>query len=339
VKKITSALSSNRVRAAFSIIISLGAIYLAIRNVDFGLVWETLKNTQLAFVLLAIASVLINGTIKAWRWKVLVGPNGKTIPNIKYWKILFAGQMLNTIFPARLGDLARAFTLGGLGPGRTFVLGTIVLEKMLDSLAYLILFGVLFILIPLPGWMGDSILAFLLITLIIVGFILLLAFFPDPFSHLSQRMIHYLPINARAWISPRLKSGLTSLEIIRRRDDLVRLTILTGLVWCTALLNNHLVLLALDIQLPLTASLLILIGLQAGISIPAVPGSIGLFEYICVLALSFFGVDQSLAFSYGLLLHAVVYVPMILIGVVSFWQVGLSGHRLKLLKDSANQPT
>ena len=48
--------------------------------------------------------------------------------------ILLAGQMLNTVFPARLGDLTRAYVLGGKGPGRSFVLGTVVLEKILDSI-------------------------------------------------------------------------------------------------------------------------------------------------------------------------------------------------------------
>ena len=138
------------------------------------------------------------------------------------------------------------------------------------------------------------------------------------------------------WLAPRIESGLASLEIIRRRDDLLRLIFWTALIWGLAITTNYFTLLALDIHLPLTASMLILFGLQAGISLPAIPGTIGLFEYICVLALSVFGVDQALALSFGLLLHAIVLVPTTLAGMVSFWILGLSGQREKF-QDAVTQ--
>jgi uncharacterized membrane protein YbhN (UPF0104 family) len=109
----------------------------------------------------------------------------------------------------------------------------------------------------------------------------------------------------------------------------LRLVLWTTSIWGLAILNNHFTLLALGIHLPITASMLILVGLQAGISLPAIPGTIGLFEYICVLALSLFGIDQSLALSYGILLHAIVLVPSTIAGMISFWVLGLSGQRQK----------
>lgn len=328
-KKLADLFSSRWLRVTVGIAISLGAILLAVRNVDFALVWAAIQNARLVFMLLALGSVLINTLAKALRWKVLVGPDGQSIPRLKYWMILLAGQMLNSLLPARLGDLARAYTLGGLGPGRTFVFGTIVLEKMLDSLAYLSLFGVLFVLMPLPEWMGGSILVFLLATFGLVAGIFLLVYFPEPLKRLLLRITEYLPERLRSWLVPRMESGLRSLEIIRRRQDLARLIFWTALVWGTALLNNYLVLLALEIHLPLVAPLLILVGLQAGISLITIPGTIGVFEYICVLALTFFGIEPSLALSYGLLLHAIVLLPPLLAGMVSFWALGLSGQGLK----------
>ena len=326
-KKISTWISSKWFRWTISLIISLGAIYLAIRGVDLLQVLGSLKNARWEFVLLALGSLAINLLAKTFRWKVLVGVKGQKISNLKYLMVMLSGQMLNILFPARLGDFARAYSLGGMGPGRTFVLGTIVLEKMFDSLAYIGLFGVLFVLIPLPEWVGGSIIAFMIVTLTIAGGILLLVFFPTPFIWLFNMVMKRLPEKMRAWLTPRIESGLSSLKVIRRSDDMLRLVLWTALVWSTALLINHLVLLALDIHLPLTASLLLLIGLQAGISLPAIPGAIGLFEYICVLALSVFGIDQSVALSYGLLLHALVFVPPILAGMISFWALGLSGQR------------
>jgi uncharacterized protein (TIRG00374 family) len=266
---------------------------------------------------------------KTFRWKLLVGPPGGHIPSFTYLLVLLAGQILNTIFPARLGDLARAYVLGGMGPGRTYVLGTIVLEKMLDSLAYITIFGIIILLIPLPNWVGGSILLFVLVTVAITIGLLLLVFWPAPFQRLLNFLLGKFPERVRMWMTPRIEQGLASLEIIRRRDDLFRLILWTVLIWALAIATNHLVLLALDIQLPISASILILVGLQAGISLPAIPGTIGLFEYICILALSVYGIDQALAFSYGLLLHTILLIPIILTGTISFWVLGLSDQRKK----------
>jgi uncharacterized membrane protein YbhN (UPF0104 family) len=83
-------------------------------------------------------------------------------------------------------------------------------------------------------------------------------------------------------------------------------------------LTNYWVLLALDIQAPLVASLLVLVAVQAGISLPSLPGKIGVFELTCILALEIFRVSRTIALSYGILLHAVVFIPILVPGLISF---------------------
>jgi hypothetical protein len=314
-------------RLILGIIISIGALYLALRDVDLSHVWLTIQNASWGFVFLALGSVSMNTLAKALRWKVLVGPPGQNISSITYLMVLLAGQMLNTILPFRLGDFARAYVLGGMGPGRTYVLGTIVLEKMLDSIAYIILFGTTLLLIPLPDWIGSSIMAFSMVPIAIIGGILLVIIWPAKFIQIVNILLGILPEKWRAWISPRMQDGIKGLEIIRHRSDLIRLVLWTVLIWVLAITTNYLTLLAFDIHLPLIVSVLILVALQAGISIPSIPGRIGLFEYICVLALMVFGIDREVALSFGLLLHAIVLVPTTLAGMISFWILGLSGLR------------
>jgi uncharacterized protein (TIRG00374 family) len=327
VKSKSKLLATKWLHISLGIIISFGALYLALRGVDLRSVWLSIQNAIWEYVFLALGCVAINTLAKTLRWRLLIGTPGQNITNITYLKVLLAGQMLNTIFPARLGELGRAYVLGGMGPGRSYVLGTIVLEKALDSIAYIILFVALILLIPIPDWIGSSFFVFLLVTLTIVGGILLLVFWPNPFIRLLNAFLNRMPERLRLWLSPRIESGLTSLEIVRRRDDLLRLVLWTGLIWCLAILTNYFTLLALDIHLPIPASMLILFVLQAGISIPSIPGTIGLFEYICVLTLSVYGINQSLALSFGLLLHAIVLIPSTLAGMVSFWSLGLSGQQ------------
>jgi uncharacterized membrane protein YbhN (UPF0104 family) len=74
--------------------------------------------------------------------------------------------------------------------------------------------------------------------------------------------------------------------------------------------------------------------LQAGISIPSIPGKIGIFEYICVLSLVAFKVDPARAFSYGILLHAIVLLPTTILGLIFFWRLGLKRPETSLLEIS-----
>jgi len=174
--------------------------------------------------------------------------------------------MLNTLLPARLGEVQRAYTIGGLGPGRTYTLGTVALEKILDLLAYAGLFLCLLLLIPLPAWIDSSIYGFVGVTLAAWLAVLTAAYRRAEVERLMAWGLKFLPAGLRAFVAPRLQSGLSSLEAIQGAGPLFNLAWLSAVVWGTALLNNHLALLALGLRLPLSASLLTLIALQAGIS-------------------------------------------------------------------------
>ena len=326
-KTFSKLLSSKWLQLSLGIIISIGALYLALRGVDLMDVWQSIRKASWVFIFLALGVIAINILAKALRWKVLVGPPGKNISLMTYLMVILASQMLNNLFPARIGDLSRAYVLGGRGPGRTYVLGTVVLEKTLDSTAYLLLFGLLILSIPIPDWIGGSIMVFMIVTLTMIIGITLLVYLPEPFIRLQNFLLNFLTVRWQIWLSPRIAQGLESLEIIRRRGDLIRLIFWTVIVWITAVVTNNFVLLSLDIHLPVAASILILVGLQAGISLSAIPGTIGLFEFISVLALSAFGVDKASALSYGLVLHAIVLIPNIIAGTLSFWFLGLAGQR------------
>jgi uncharacterized protein (TIRG00374 family) len=115
-----------------------------------------------------------------------------------------------------------------------------------------------------------------------------------------------------------LHAGISSLKILKSRLDMIKIVFWSVVIWATAVFTNHLALLALQIQLPIAASILILIVLQVSVSLPSIPGRIGIFEYLCILALSVFGIEHALSLSYGILLHIIALVPQTLLG--EFWE-------------------
>lgn len=325
-------LKSRRIQTVISLGIGGVALFLALRNVDLQKVWDVLKQARMLFVMLAVISVAVNALAKAARWRVLLYEKNTSLSYIRLLMILIVGQMLNNLFPARIGDIGRAYVTGsreeGL-PGRTYVLGTVAVEKLVDLIFYLAIFITVVVLIPEKAWMAGSAPGIAAVTLTTFIAFALIALYPEKTLNLIQRILKFFPDRAAEYLLPRLKAGLRSLEVVRSRGDILKIFFWSVLIWTTAVLNNYLILVSLDIFLPLSASMLILVGLQAGISIPSVPGWIGVFEYICVITLAYYGVEQNAAFGYGLLLHFVVLGPAILAGVFSLWKLGGVGAFLQ----------
>ncbi len=326
--------SSRLIQLGVGGVISLVALFLAVRTLDGQEVWQTLLATNPLLLTLALASVAVNTLSKAVRWRVLLGKRGISLSFTTIAATLVAGQALNTLFPARVGDLGRAHVVGRRGKmGRVYVLGTIVLEKILDLLSYTVLFLVVISLMPLPSQFTQSALPLIIGTAIIFGVILLLLSQQQRVLRIAEWGIAYLPQRMQATMRWRVESILESFQRIHDRSDRWWLLFWSVVIWATAIATNYLTFHALNLSptTPWLAATVLLVVLQAGISIPSVPGTIGVFEYVCVVTLMLFGVEHAPAFSYGVLLHAVVMLPTTVIGGVLAWVLGLSGSKVEQL--------
>ncbi len=313
-------LKSRPLHLAAGAAISVVLLYLAFRTTTFGAVWAVLRQANLWWVGAALLSVGVNNLFKVLRWQVLLGPPGSRVPFLDLLMSNLSGQMLNTLAPVRLGDLSRAYVIGGgAGPGRAYALGTVALEKVVDMIWFALLFLLLLLMIPLPAWVKNSAWTFVAAALLAGGLTFVIAAQPQRVMRVAEVILRRLPERWQTFLTSRLHNLLDSLEVLKQRSDLAKIAAWSTLIWATAVLTNVLTLWALDLHLPLSASVLVLVGLMIGISLATVPGRIGVFEWICVLALGAYGVGQAQALSYGLLLHAIVYIPTTLLGVICFF--------------------
>jgi hypothetical protein len=292
---------------------------LAFRGVEFPAIIRALSASDWRFILMALASVAVNTLAKAVRWRTLLGEKGEAVRMYSILLSLLQGQLLNTVFPARLGELSRAHTIGQLGPGRIYVLSTLVVEKLLDMICYAILFMMMVVLVPLPGWMHES--GIVIASLGVLSLIGLVAAVRNATlaGDLLKKASHPLPQRWQSALGRWSDSAISSLSVLKKPAETYWLAGWSILVWAAAVLTNALTLLALGIQLPIRASILVLVAVQAGITIPSIPGRVGVFEYLCVLSLALFGVEQLQAVSYGILLHAIVFIPTTLLSLLAFW--------------------
>ncbi len=318
-------------------LLSVLFLWLAFRQVRLGEVWNALHRANPWLVGAALGAFLATQGVKAARWKALFYPEHKERRLGRLMGVIYIGQMVNAAVPARLGEIARAYLLARTeSVSGAYALGTIVLEKALDSLMLLLVVLVTSIFMPFPSWVKGS-------SLVVSGGMVVLLAVMTALSRWEGRLPGWVTrvVGPQSWLGrlgvmAAVQRAALSLRPLRSlRMNLVLWGWSAG-NWALMILTNVLMFWAFGLRLPWTAAPLLLAILNIGIIVPSSPGRIGVFHYLCVLTLGLYGVDPALALACGILLHAVVYVPIFVLGIYYLWRENLSWSRLAELEAAEN---
>lgn len=291
------------------------ALYLAFRDVEIGQIRDALVAADYGLVALALASIFLTLLVTTVRWRLLFYPRHRRLR----WRNLFVGivvgQMVNIVIPARMGEVMRSYAVGqNEGVSKMLVLGTIVVEKVMDFLALGLGFTILLPLVAMPLWVGQPGRAVAILGGAALLGILALAFFGERFVGLVRKVGRWMPGRLGERVVRYGERALMGLSSLRNWRVSLLAWGLSCLIWLLGATTNYIVLRAMGLSLPVTAALFLLLVLQVGDVPPSSPGKIGVFHYLTVLALSVFSVERNLALSCAVLLHLVVYLPKIVLG-------------------------
>ncbi|HEU5319530.1 MAG TPA: lysylphosphatidylglycerol synthase transmembrane domain-containing protein, partial [Methylomirabilota bacterium] len=216
----------------------------------------------------------------------------------------------------RVWVVARRWHAGGRGPaGPAFwlVLGTLVVERILDGLAVVLVLAVLVPLLPVPAALQWAAAALLAVDVLAIGLVVAVARRPGPARAAVRRLTARWPaVQGRA--DRIVDTLLRGLEGVRARAHALPLLAWTALVWLLPALGAWSMLQAVRLDLPLAAAWTVLAFVGLGISVPSAPGHVGVWHAATALALGVFGVGPPAAVGYALLYHASQYVPITLLG-------------------------
>ncbi len=282
-------------------------------TVDLGQVAERLRHTHLGWTFASVLLAPIGLWVRARRWRYLFAP-GDQPPGLV--PAVMIGYMANNILPLRAGELVRIYVVSRRwGRGFWAVLGTLVVERVLDSLAIVGILAALVFLIPVPKIFAYTAGTMLAIDVVAVAALVALAVSPDGVGRLLARLTSRWPGIERR-VSRVFGAFVQGLDGIRARGHILPLLAWTILVWLAPALAAWTMLQAMDLHLGLTAGWTVLAFVGLSVSIPSAPGYVGVFHYAAVLALEIFGVPRPTAVGYALVFHAAQFVPVTLLGWV-----------------------
>lgn len=304
----------------FSLALSLLAAWLAVRDVHWGGVAKAIAGSNGWWLLAALLSVLLTTLSKALRWQTLLVPRPRNASVWDLFAALVVGQMLNMTLPMRAGDVGRAAFIGRPGLSRMQALATVGAEKWLDmAAAFALALGLLPFMVW-PDWARSSLGT--LGAVVLAGGVGLasVTLFRRPLAAFLERLesspAHSLPLMTRAmeWLR-RAWQGIAALRNPGLAAGVMGWTVLT---WLLGASTNWLVGRALNLDGSVVMWSFVLLVLQVGVAVPSVPGRIGVFEYLTMLALALFGIQDEVALAYALVLHVLVIGPVV-IGGLALW--------------------
>ncbi|HIQ04208.1 MAG TPA: flippase-like domain-containing protein [Anaerolineae bacterium] len=318
-----------------SALVSAVLLYLALRRIRPADVLQALQGIRYEYLLLAGLVRIGLACVRALRWQVLLTPATGRVrlsPLLQAWLIGFFG---NYTLPSQSGELLKLYVLGrNEALSRSAILGTILLEKLLDVLTLLLFLVTLLFLFPLPVWMSR--LGWMAGLLWLVGLFVLLALA----NHRAQA-VHRLDLLLQRllprfadWGVARFDGFVGGLSALRLGHGVVPAALLSLLVWTGQVLPFTLVGMAMGLKMPFQTYLLLLTIFNLASLVPALPGRLGTLEFVFASILPLFQADQSVAFSYALLFRLTHLLPLAL-----GWFFFSSSQGVQQIGESVNRRT
>ncbi|MGH2956308.1 MAG: lysylphosphatidylglycerol synthase transmembrane domain-containing protein [Solirubrobacterales bacterium] len=257
--------------------------------------------------------------IRGERWFWILRRSGIQVERSDAYGLLVVGYMGNNVLPARGGDAIRSYLMARVGATTIReVLGTLVAERVLDSvfltslfvvLAYGVLRG-----IDVPGGQQLLLVAALVAILLALGWLVV----QIAIRHKRGReIVEFLAPLARATRELRGSHGLAMIG-------------LTAAIWSVEAVELLAVGTAVDLDLSVGDALYLIAVAGVFLLIPAGPGHLGTLDAGVAFGIHAVGGTGSQAVSFVIALRFVLLLPITLAGlaVLVLRYGGLAGMRL-----------
>ncbi len=309
----------SAVRAVLGIGISVAAVAILLRSVDVGAALDVLGGADPGAVALMFGTVLLDVAARGARWRVLLLP----IRRIAYPRVLgytFLGYLANNVLPARLGELVRSHALGEAeGLSRTTVLGTVVVERIVDTVIVVGLAALAVVLLGVGGIVSTAVvLGAAFVGVLLVVLVLAVVSHRLPGADRVTAMVERFPLVLD--LGRRLREGLA---VVSRPGTVAGALGYSALAWTFSILTFVIGGRAIGVELSPLEGALLSSGVALATIVPSGPGYLGTFELTAVGIATQLGVGANEGFAIALLVHALILLVTSIGGAIAALRLGV----------------
>jgi uncharacterized protein (TIRG00374 family) len=305
--------------------ISFVFLYFAVQGQDFGRIGDALRGASYIWLVPALVAYFVGVGVRSVRWHYLLR-TVQDIPPRRIFPVVTIGFMANNVLPFRAGEVVRAYALSARYQVRkSAALATIAIERIFDGLTMLLFMLVASLSIALTSdlrWVAFSAsVLFPLLTLTLVLFV----FAPGLREWAIDLSVRLLPGRAGSRVEQMAHSFFEGLGILKRRQDLALVALTSLLAWLLEASMYLLIAQGFDLDVAPLAILMVTAVANLATLIPSSPGYVGPFEYgVQLVLVGALSIESELALSYAIVVHAALYFPVTILGLVFWWRESLS---------------
>jgi glycosyltransferase 2 family protein len=306
------------------IVLTVILLYVAFRGTDFDVLWTTMRNVRIWWILSAFPLLIASHFVRAWRWQLLLIPVKDRVELNNAFSSLIIGYLANNLMP-RSGEIVRPYTLGKIeGISKASSFGSVFLERMIDLFSLLVGLGLLFVLFrrtlteQFPWWSTLNIAA-IAVTIVFICAIMMLLYKRDLMLKITGIFLMPFSERIRNRCEEMFHSFVDGMLIIRERKNVLSIVALTVAMWLLYILTAYLPLLAFDltgVSVDLVTGFVLTMVTSLSVIVPT-PGATGSYHTFTVETLTrLYGFQREIALGYATMTHAVGYFSVILVGLL-----------------------
>jgi glycosyltransferase 2 family protein len=322
---------TRTLRVIFQYVFFLGLgvffAWLSVKSLDrdkFSQIGDILSDARHWILIPVLVILFLSHYVRALRWRLLIESINYKASRANTFFAVMIGYMTNQVLP-RFGEVLKCSILGRYEkiPMDTLI-GTIILERLVDAITLLLIFTITLLLEPgiynqlhaaifdvkqenpepsvVPGWV---------VTLVIAGFLLFLLF--SWMIRKKKKLSDIPPLLLTVW--QHIVKGVSAIGSLKRRWYFIFLTIA---LWALYLFAGYLGFVAMKEtqQYGIKEAFAILSAGSIGMVVS--PGGVGAYAYLVQQTMESYGLTPVIAFAFGWVLWVVQTSVNILGGLFSF---------------------
>lgn len=308
------------VRAATSAAVIAVAVWLVWTRGDVGAMARQLSALPAWSLAVAVGLLAASTVLYAVRWSELLAAAGTRVRAHALVPAILLGTGANSVLPARAGDLLQVDSVRsrfGVRPSHAF--GTLVLERLLDGVAFAVFLAVAAMLLGLPWPAVAGALAFAGAVGIAIALALLAATHPERAATIARAATIRLPARARRGVDRSISGFLAGMAAFTHRSSFAKATLVSQAMWLGQVAVYAVVGEALGLGIPLAGYLLIATLANISLSLPLAPAGLGSYEAVVFFTAGGLasGAETGAAAAYVVVMRGVLFLPVLLAATVA----------------------
>jgi len=319
-------------KTALGIVLSAGLLVWTLRGESPSDIWSVISKSNVPLLVVAALVATAVFPLRAIRWRVILEPVAPNLPIAQLWRATAVGMMVNNIYPARLGEIARAYALTRETSrvSLTSAVASLAVDRVFDALTLMLLLVAAMLAPEFPRGItigGQPVqraaALFAVGALILFVMLYVIVVFPQYLARLYAAMVGRVAPGLVERGSTIIHAFSEGLGVLRSPRRFAAVFFWALVHWLVNALAFWIGFKAVGVDVPFSAANFLQGIIAIGVALPSSPGFFGVFEAAAKVGLEVYGVTGGLAVSWAIGYHILSFIPITLIGLYYFARLGL----------------